>query len=121
MPRVSLGILSATPTEHGLVLRSIDPSSSLGQAGLVSTDELISIGGTRASDAEACLAILERVGVGNVVEVQYVRAGRVTSAAVPVLAALGVELQTEDVDDVVGNAWQESLDRMAQFAHDYKR
>jgi S1-C subfamily serine protease len=74
-PEVSFGVLEGQPTARGLIVKKLDPASSLGKGGVLAGDELLDVSGHELQDPKTLLAELEKIGAGNSISVRLVRDG----------------------------------------------
>ena len=59
-----------------MIVKKIDPASSLGKGGVLADDEILEISGLKLQDPKTLLAELEKIGVGNPITVRLVRNGQ---------------------------------------------
>ncbi len=98
--QISFGILEAAPSPKGGVLaKRIDKLSSLGKAGVVDGDEILTLNGVRLTTPDVAMRVLKEVGLGGTVTVSLIRNGQALNVPMKVLEKAAVSLELKSINE----------------------
>jgi S1-C subfamily serine protease len=99
--KVSFGVEGGKPTNRGLIVEKLNPSSSFGKGGVLIQDELLDIDGVKLTDPKIVLQHLNAVGIGNTVKVRLVRNAKEITVEIKLRPKKSFDYELRDVSAAV--------------------